>query len=103
MRQPAYARLVVKEITAVLNAYARESKARPNGVNAPLYVTRFADAIRRYSPPGSVYEKRLDHLLQTYGGASDDYRVFGLYMSILEALRDDYKAGVLRTIHERIH
>src|SRR5262245_21501821 len=59
MSVPLYAQVIANEITEIINSYMKEFNARTSRGGGfgehemQMYMTRFANAIHRYSPPDS--------------------------------------------------
>ncbi len=65
------------------------------------FLTRVVAAIERLAPPNSVYIRNLKTTLPTFDPI--DVERIEPYVGILEALREDYAAGYLRSVTELIH
>lgn len=71
------------------------------GVEVPELVTILAAAIERLAPPGSRYAENARAVLKKSG--ENEAHNLVVLPGILKALRIDYEAGYLRSIHEIIH
>jgi hypothetical protein len=99
--------LIVKQIRDALLEYSKiEFKLKPGSPLNPPSETeservlhRLTSVAERFSPPGTVYRKRLDHFTSL---GSIEYRITHI-AGLLSALAEEYELEYLQTLQELIH
>lgn len=66
-------------------------------------ITRYAGAIMRYAPPGSVYRHMSDEILKGHDASSNTAQTAERLRAVLIALKTDLSAGNLYSTEQAIH
>lgn len=98
---------ILRQIDTVLEKWM-EARSRSKyedcsdlGIEVPELITILAAAIERLAPPRSRYAEHARAALKKSG--ENEAHNLTVLPGILKALRADYEAGYLRSIHEIIH
>lgn len=96
---PLDQKAIIKQIDDIL------SKCGPTKGESAVAYAMTVSAIRRLSPPGSVYAASLKGHEQALSNANQNYIFMGFEAAVgmLQALRAEYEAGYLQSIVELIH
>jgi hypothetical protein len=90
------------QLSSIINAYnGRNGTTGLSGTDARLLSTRALAAIDRAAPPGSAYLTQAK-LVTAHEGSADVWQAEQL-VAIVEALRDDYREGAMKTVEELVH
>jgi hypothetical protein len=95
---------IADKIAVLISGYLNDVHGEGDTTNVDVqnrWAIRFGQAIRQYAPIGSQYLANLDFVIR--GARRASWHGITELRTILEALENDYRAGYLQTVPERIH
>ncbi len=93
---------IVEQLSLIGEAYSASVRyGEPSEADARRIVTRCRAAIDRYAPPESAYRDEAADVLEERDNALTWHAE--QLAAVVQALRDDYQAGAMRSVSELVH